>query len=598
MGWRWTLLLAPVVVIALLLPGCGGGEEAQHDPALVGMWSQTAQTDNGTPVALTEEFLVTLNEEGTYRADADAAGIINWETGTWSTSGDSLAAVCTDSSVPSDIGTHRDFVYEVATGTLTLTQTELVDSVTHTYVSTFRLLAVDPQLVGGWMQTSLTEDGTPVVPLPNFVLTVDTDGTYRADTEDEAGPRQETGQWGAYDTTLVAIARTATSAGDVGKQHIAAYVVSGESLTLTYTDTEDSVEHDYVAVFSRLALDANLVGRWEEILRTENGVDVSAEQNFLLTVNDDGTYRADMDEFTSISWETGTWGTAGTTLVAHCTDASSASDIGKTHITQYAISGDTLTLTYTDYYAAAPITVVIALVRLVGLDPALVGAWSQTSQTDNGTPVVLEENFLLTINEDGTFRGDFAPVEITLPVRWESGNLTTSSTSASPTWFLAMVTDASDPADIGRQHFGAYTINGTGGQLVLAMTESIDGVPHALVMTFAPLGLDSAVLGTWNRTALIEDGVPVVPTPSFTLIVLPDGTFSTVEGSDWEDGDWGTYGGNVIVPIVRSASDPTHVGRQHISAYALSDGGNTLTLTTVEVESGTPHTYINILTKS
>lgn len=594
MVWRTLCLAGVLLALALLLPACGGGG-AEHDPALVGVWSQTAQTDNGAPVSLTEKFLLSVNADDPYRVDTDAAGVINWETGTWSTSGDSLNAVCRDSSVPGDVGKHRDFTYGVVGDTLTLTSTETVDSTAHTYISTFRRLGSDAQLVGQWLQVSLTQDGTPVSPLPTFVLTVSDGGAYAANTQEGSEVNTESGDWGIYDTTMVAIARSATSAGDVGKQHIAQYQVSGATLTLTYTETEASAEHDYVAVFARLATAANLAGVWMQTSRTANDVDVTAEQRFLLTVNADGTYRADTDEPDSVNWQTGNWGVTDSTLVAVCTGSNVPADIGRLQVAQYTLSGDVLTLTYSEDVAAAPVTVVMTLVRMTGNDAALVGKWSQESMTDNGTPAPLTDHVLLTVNAGGTYRQDVSPVDLDVPVSWESGIWLSSAPSVSPKWLVGVAQASSVPGDVGRQHPASYVLNGANDTLTFTAIELVSGTPHTLVMTFRRLGSEVALVGAWTQTSLTEDGAPVTPVPDFHLTVNADTTYSaTVEGGT-ETGEWGVYG-TTLVAIARTAPSATDVGKQHVSTYGIG-GGTILTLTYSETHSGVTHAYVATFSK-
>jgi len=224
-----------------------------------------------------------------------------------------------------------------------------------------------------------------------------------------------------------------------------------------------------------------------------------------------------------------------------------------------------------------------------GHDPALVGKWAEVSETEDGSPVTLDTNFLLTFNANGTYRADDSPLDIAYSVYWESGSWSTSGNI-----FTAHVTASSDSESIGATHTGTYVVS---GDTLTFTTVEGDGTPVTVVMVFARLGLDPALVATWDQTALSEDDVPVEPVPAFTLTMNGDGTFSVDEDGIPDTGDWGTYGGNTLVPIVRSAANPSEIGKQHVSTYVLSNGGNTLTLTTHEVEAGTPHTYVATLSK-
>ena len=104
-----------------------------------------------------------------------------------------------------------------------------------------------------------------------------------------------------------------------------------------------------------------------------------------------------------------------------------------------------------------------------GLDPQLVGVWSQTDLSEDGVPAWFVRR-TMTFRDDGTFRSDSA-----------DGGWSTGGYRTRPGRLNYWIDDSDDPANVGREYTFDYTASAT------TMTISGRYSGHYYVATFARL---------------------------------------------------------------------------------------------------------------
>lgn len=344
----WRLALLGLSAATMSLGGCPftaawtAGDS--HDAALVGKWFRVWSIGDMTQELETMYWVLNADGSGTEKTVDVLTLEAEDRNFTWTSADKELNLLYTDT------GEQGRLEYEIDNGELSLAgidadgigmQVLVRDTQTH-----------DPRLVGDWFMTDAIEyqDDTHAAWGGESIYSAD--GTVRFAYQYE---------WTQDQPTYRTISATWTTSGDyilyypandpdLAEAH--PYSISLDGTTLTVEIPEIGGINTLVGYKSLGQHDASLVGQWAQVGRTLDGVTQTFEPA-TWTFNADGSgavdYQTTSDD--ALLWETNT----GTRLFIHTQDPTL---LGYGYAAQYSISGDTLTLKYSDVSLATPVDIV------------------------------------------------------------------------------------------------------------------------------------------------------------------------------------------------------------------------------------------------
>jgi len=345
---RWTrMVLLATSGVGMLLCGCPLVQTAasapQHDSALVAKWHRSwSYLGRETELqALTWDLAA--DGTGTEWTMAVQTGAFAQRSLTWATSNNELTINYPDS------GDNYTMLYELNGNELKLDGFDDQTSIEQVLVkdSTDR----DDRLVGDWFMTDAVDLQRNVEAYWGAETTYSPDGSVEFLYDHEWVDNQPT--YTRIDLTWFTsgnyVLYTGLPVPDMKEAHPYTLSADGNTLTIVIPDVEG--DNTLVAYRDLDQHDTAVVGQWQQTGRTQDGVAQTFEP-VTWTFSADGSGARD---FQTSPDDTFTWGTTGTQLFIHKIDPSL---LGFGSSVQYAINGNTLTLSYTNVVWATGVNMV------------------------------------------------------------------------------------------------------------------------------------------------------------------------------------------------------------------------------------------------
>lgn len=416
---------------------------------------------------------------------------------------------------------------------------------------------VDAALVGTWSIQSVTLDSAPQTVNWSEVLVINSNGTFRNDSNESGTAHFLSGTLNAANGSFSARVTNSSDPAQVGNTHGGSYTASTGQMTMT--TNEDGHQRTVVYTLSAgadWAPNASFTGRWVLASRTSDGVP-SSPDTAMLEVASDGSFQRWTDN--TDNWVKGLVLTKGNQVRLQCTDVHTSQGPGTLIEGTYALGNNTILLTMQD----GGHTVVETYSKLQTTTSAIAGEYLLVCAKKGGNLEGIGA-MVITLGADRSY----IVVDKNTGATVESGVL-----EFSPNGQVVMrITTTGDPGGVG----SFKTMSCTQADNLLQCTEISD---ETSMIKLAKLtgNVGAASQGTWLITgqksdastaaAQLGDSGTTITVGASTLRVTSwsptHPTGATLEGSVvvyggqyWlvhrTSGDWNTVGPTSVRPAVVS----------------------------------------------
>lgn len=412
----------------------------------------------------------------------------------------------------------------------------------------------NPSLVGGWIATEMTKNGTPVnpadLPMVFVLLTADGGGFSIFDVEGDFLT------WSTNETHLFTKTGSYSDTSSYIVQDISTIIITSYERNGA---TVDTVVYKLVRWNPGAASQPSaLVGSWTVVERVVDGVPEQITGTIKSVLRVDGYGYSIMNDGVKEEWYPGTWWTRGDSLDW----ATKPAEVIPSH---YRISNDTLITTYRDGNK-----LVVEKLKKQGSggggggggyskNPALVGGWKATGMIENGTPKFDFPDIFSFLKADGS---GFSVVD-------DEGELVTWYSSATHLFYQ---TDRIDSM--------AYTVkNSTTIEVTRREWDSDKGAYDTEVVTLTLIKPDyntqtASLVGKWNLIERRINGTVNNPAMMGFMSNYAEGyglsAEHTNDGEEWYPYLWWTSGATFVSKMV-------HGGDIYNADYTVSGGILTIT---------------------
>ncbi|MEN6346439.1 MAG: hypothetical protein ABFE16_14155 [Armatimonadia bacterium] len=205
---------------------------------------------------------------------------------------------------------------------------------------------VDAALVGTWSIQSVTLDSAPQAVNWSEVLVVNSNGTFRNDSNESGTAHFISGTLNAAGGSFSARVTKSSDPAQVGNTHSGSYTASSGQLSMT--TNEDGHQRTVVYTLSDSAdwaVNASFTGRWVLASRTSDGVP-SSPDTAVLEVTADGSFQRWTDNVDN--WVKGLVLTKGNQVRLQCTDVHTSQGPGTLVEGTYTLGNNSILLTMQD----------------------------------------------------------------------------------------------------------------------------------------------------------------------------------------------------------------------------------------------------------